>query len=323
MKKISYIVFIVFSVMSFYSCKETPKVKFESTGKINQLLLVMDDKDWKGALGDTVREYFAADVAVLPQREPLFSINQIPLQVFDGNFYILRNILIIRKGDSTGVKVYRDKYAKPQIIVEITGKTNKEIASLIRKNAPEIIKLFQENDRMVLQHRNKKKDLVDDRAIRKQLGITIQIPNSYKLIVNKDGFFWYREDLPFGSKNILLYSVPLAPLDSIADHIPEIRDSIGKKYIPGPLPNTWMVTEKGFSPVQRRVKLNGIESIESRGLWEIENDFMGGPYLNYIIPVPGKGKAVIAEGFIYLPSDEKRNLLTELESILRTAKPVE
>ena len=322
MNKFFLYVFALF-LLAAGSCARTEKVKFDSTGKINQLLVVMDNNDWKGALGDTVRKYFAADVMVLPQREPMFSINQIPPEVYDKKFFILRNILSIKRGNNTGVRFLRDAYARPQLIVEVEGKNLREISALLDKNAERIIDSFKTNDIHVLQSRFKAKDLVDDSEIEKTLGIKIDIPNTYKKIVAKDGFFWYREDLPLGSKNILLYSVPSDDLEKIAERIPQIRDSIGKKYIPGALPNTWMVTEKTFSPVQKKVKINGLTAIESRGLWEMENDYMGGPYLNYIIPLPGKHKTVIAEGFIYLPSDEKKNMLTELEAILKTIRPAE
>jgi len=322
-KNISAILFLIWAVVLTGSCGKSERVKFDSTGKINQLLVVMDDKDWKGALGDTVRKHFAADVMVLPQREPMFSINQIPPEVFDKKFFILRNILEIKKGDNPGVRYMKDPYAEPQLIVQVEGRNAEEISRLLNKNAERIIDSFKTNDIKVLQSRFKAKDLVDDSEIRKTLGIRIDIPATYKKIVAKDGFFWYREDLPLGSKNILLYSVPSTDMYAIAERLPQIRDSIGKKYIPGSLPNTWMVTEKTFSPVQKEVTINGLKAIESRGLWEMENDYMGGPYLNYIIPLPGKNKSVIAEGFIYLPSDEKRNMLTELEAILKTIRPAD
>ncbi|NPA43625.1 MAG: DUF4837 family protein [Chlorobi bacterium] len=326
MKTLFRFIWMLAASAVLFSCGRTGKVKFDSTGKINQLLIVMDDRDWKGALGDTVRKHFAADVMVLPQREPIFSINQIPPEVYDENFFILRNILMIKRGENRGVRFKKDPYAQPQLVVEVEGKNLADISAILHKEAPRIIDSFKMNEIRLLQSRFKKKDLVDVSQIEKELGITIEIPNTFQKIVAKDGFFWYREDMPLGSKNILLYSVPMEKpedLERIAARLPQIRDSIGKKYIPGPLPHTWMVTEKTFGPVQKKVNLNGVTAIESRGLWEMENDYMGGPYLSYIIPLPRRKRAVIAEGFIYLPSDEKRNLLTELEAILRTIRPVD
>ncbi len=271
-------------------------------------------------MGDTLRHIFARDVDVLPQREPLFDLYQTDPAYFNAKFDILRDILIIQRGKKNGLKFIHDKYAVPQLIVYLEGKSTGDLYKLLDKHSEQIIDSFKTMEKKVLLSRYSKKDWINTDSIRKSLHIDIKIPQGFKKIIAKDGFFWYREDLPDGSKNILLYSVPLTNLDSLAANIPKIRDSIGKKYIPGPLPNTWMVTEKGFSPVQHKVRFNGFTAVESRGLWEVENDFMGGPYLNYIIPLPKYHKAVIAEGFIYLPADNKRNMLLELEAILQTIK---
>ncbi len=304
------------------ACQNHPPVKQQSFGKINSLLVVVNNEDWKGPLGDTIRRYFARDYEVLPQREPLFSISQIPNDIFDKNFFLLRNILVIKYGKKPGITYIRDKYAKPQLIVVIEGRNKDEIMQLIRDNADAIIKAFQKNETELIGSR-KFKSLVSDSLIRQELHISIKIPDYYKLIVHKDGFFWYRHDLKFGSKNILLYKVPLKDTDSLAAEVVKIRDSIGKLYIPGPMPGSYMRTEKAFSPVQHKVRINGREALESRGLWEMENDYMAGPYVNYIIPLPEHNMAVVLEGFVYLPSENKRNLMTELQAILQTARPVE
>ncbi len=321
MKK-SYIILaaVLGMFLSLGGCRDYKPVKPDSIGKINNLLIVVPAKDWKGSLGDTIRHIFARDVDVLPQREPLFNLYQTDPAYFDQTFNVMRNILIIRRGNHNGVSFIHDKYAIPQLITYVEGKSTEDIYKLLDKHSEQIIDSFKTVEKKILLSHYKKKDWINTDSIRKSLHIDIKIPQGFKKIIAKDGFFWYREDLPDGSKNILLYSVPLTNLDSLAANIPKIRDSIGKKYIPGPLPNTWMVTEKGFSPVQHRVRFNGITAIESRGLWEVENDFMGGPYLNYIIPLPKHHKAVIAEGFIYLPADNKRNMLLELEAILQTVK---
>ncbi len=317
-----YRAFIVFVLTIFFSCKPSKEVKPGSSGKINQLLVVMPNADWKGAPGDSVRKYFAAEVQVLPQREPLFTLNQLAPEVFDRKFFTIRNILILQEGDTSGVKVIRNKYAEPQLIVVVQGRDKNETLKLLSQKADSIIRIFKKHEKDFIITR-RKKDFIDDKQIQKELGISIKIPVEYALITHQDGFFWFREDLPFGSKNILLYRVRGKNIDSIAENIVKIRDSIGKKYIPGPLENTYVVTEKIFSPVQKRVKFNNIEAIESRGLWEMHNDFMAGPYLNYVYYHPKRNHVIVTEGFIYLPSENKRNMLLELEAILQSARLVD
>ncbi len=312
----------LFLIIFAAGCKPGKPVKPDSSGKVNQLLIVMKNSDWKGALGDTVRRYFASDVNVLPQREPLFSLSQLDPQVFDENFFTLRNILMLRTGDTSGVKFMRNSFAEPQLIAVVQAPGKEKLARLLARESARIIDSFKTHEKNFILSR-KKKDFINDKTIREELGISIRIPTTYKLITHKDRFFWFREDLPFGSKNILLYAVPGTNMDSVARHIVEIRDSIGKKYIPGPLENTYMVTESAFSPLQHKVRFNNITAIESRGLWEMKNDYMAGPYLNYIFVHPSRKFTVVTEGFIYLPSENKRNMLLELEAILQTARLID
>ena len=65
--------------------------------------------------------------------------------------------------------------------------------------------------------------------------------------------------------------------------IPIIRDSIGKIHVPGRLPNSYMITEQAYRPYYYITQINGLESILTKGTWEVENDFMAGPFVNYII----------------------------------------
>ncbi len=318
MKK--FILLLIILTIGINACEKGKPVKPASVGKINQLLVVIPDADWKGATGDTIRKYFAREVDVLPQSEPLFSIYQIDPSIFDKNFFIQRNVLVFKKGQPAGVFYAHDEFAEPQLVVTVRGNGPQDWQKLLAKHAEQMIDSFKTMEKRLILSAYKKNDFINTDSIKKYLHIDIKIPKTYKKIVAKNGFFWYRHDLRDGSKNILLYSVPLENLDSLAAKIPQIRDSIGKKYIPGPLPNTWMITEQGFSPVQKKLKIAGVEAVESRGLWEVKNDFMGGPYLNYIIPDKKHNRAVIIEGFIYLPADFKRNMLTELEAILQTAR---
>ncbi|NPA46587.1 MAG: DUF4837 family protein [Chlorobi bacterium] len=320
MKRLILIILSGFFVLQ--ACKHTEPVLPDSIGKINSLLVVVDNKDWKGPLGDTLRHYFARDYDVLPQREPLFSITQIPPESFNKNLFIYRNILVIRYGKNSGIKMVRDKYAEPQLIVIVEGKDRQDVMNLLHRHADRIIRAFQKNETDLIGKKEFRKT-VSDSLIRKELHISIRIPDYYKLIVHKDGFFWYRHDLKFGSKNILLYKIPLKDLDSLSAGVVKMRDSIGKSYIPGPMPGSYMITERSFSPVQYPAEINGMKGVESRGLWEMEKDYMAGPYVNYILPLPKHNVAVVLEGFVYLPSENKRNLMTELQAILQTARPID
>ena len=108
--------------------------------------------------------------------------------------------------------------------------------------------------------------------------------------------------------------------------IVKMRDSIGT-YINGTEPNTQMITDEGYAPYLSKIQLDEKETYETKGTWELNNDFMSGPFINYAIVDKEYGRILVLEGFCYSPSKEKRDLMHELESIIKSVhvlkKPTE
>lgn len=99
-----------------------------------------------------------------------------------------------------------------------------------------------------------------------------------------------------------------------------MRDSIGNMYVHGQEPGTYMVTEEAYSPYLFMTSFQDKRAFETRGNWEMANDFMGGPFLNYAIRDDKNKCYLIIEGFIYSPSSPKRDLIIELESIIKSVQ---
>ena len=81
-----------------------------------------------------------------------------------------------------------------------------------------------------------------------------------------------------------------------------------------------MKTEPKFIPVTREVQFANTMAIESRGLWFVEGDFMGGPFLSYTFKDIDNRRLIVVEGFSYSPGAKKRDFVFELEAILKTVK---
>ena len=68
-----------------------------SSAAINTISVIIDDQLWNSEIGDSIRNKFASPVLGLPQEEPLFSINQYPVKLFEGFSTDSRNIIIVKK----------------------------------------------------------------------------------------------------------------------------------------------------------------------------------------------------------------------------------
>lgn len=321
MKKFS--ILFLLALLSF-SCKEEKKVQNlkASSGKINTLSVIITNQLWSGEVGDTIRNKFAAPVDGLPQQEPLFNISQYDPKLFEGFMTNSRSIMIVSKADTNRFEIKTNVYAQPQKVVYISGQNISDIVQLIEKNSAEIIKSFKESE-IAENQRRIKLSLLNVDKIKKKFGATINIPAAYKYIIDAEKFFWIRKELPSGNTSILIYEVPISDIEkdtNIVSNIIQMRDKIGKKFIEGTLLNTFMVTEQAYAPYLFEISLDGKKTYETKGTWELKNDFMAGPFINYAIKDEKNNRFLVVEGFCYNPSTSKRDLMHELESIIKSVK---
>lgn len=317
---------LLFSVFLFVSCqdgsKENQVVLSDSSGNINNLNIIIDNELWKGEVGEALRDVFAAPVDGLPQEEPLFSISQMPPESFSGFARKNRTFLNVEKGKEADIQLAKDPYARPQAGVFITGETNEEIINLVKENSKRLIETFR-NTEITEQQRRIRKSLKDDSKLEEKLGVSLNFPSAYRYAKETDDFVWIRKDIPTGSMEILVYEVPRHVIEkdtNIVGNIIAMRDSIGEEHIPGRLEGSYMITEKAYAPYLFESQIDGKFAWETRGTWDVEGDFMGGPFLNYAVFDEENDRYVILEGFTFSPSARKRNNMTEIDAILRSAK---
>jgi hypothetical protein len=125
---------------------------------------------------------------------------------------------------------------------------------------------------------------------------------------------------------LLAYQVPLNALNesqnTISDII-KIRDSIGKKYVPGPTEGSYLTTDDAYAPYLFQTKVGNKFAYEVKGVWDVEGSFMAGPFQMLIIKDKARSRYLIVEGFVFKPSAQKRNNMFEIESILRSVEFVD
>ncbi|CAA0232787.1 Probable lipoprotein precursor [Tenacibaculum maritimum] len=296
-----------------------------STGNTNKIMVVIKGNEWLGKIGDEIRTVFGEHQVGLPQPETLLSVSQIDPSGF---IKFIRNgkaILFVQKGEQEGIIIKKNQYAAPQILVYVTAKDNEGLINLIRNRGKEIIKIFKDEDIKFIQNIFKKERL-DDTSFKtlQNLNITLDIPNRYNKVDDTGNFLWLRQHLKSGiargdgSNNILVYSVPLKNGKKIADAITATRDSIGEKHIPGSKEGMYMITEQAYTPFTYDTMIDNKKAYETRGKWEVKNDFMAGPFLNYTVIDKKNNRLIIFEGFTYAPSINKREFLFELEAIAKS-----
>lgn len=320
--KQNYLLLILFS-FCFNSCIDTTEnTILKTSGTSNSISIIIDDQLWIGEIGDSIRNKFAAPVVGLPQEEPIFTINQYPVKLLEGYSTNSRNIIIIKKESKSRFEIIENEFAEPQNVVHISGKSALEILDTIQKNAPLIIDKIHNTE---IQELQKKFNLsiVNTKNIYKKFNISLNIPKTYNIVLQKSQFLWLKKEITSGSTSLMIYEVPTNTIKRDKNALKSIlrmRDSIGNLYVHGAVRYSRMISEPSFAPILNRTLLIEKDLWQTRGVWEMENDFMSGPFVNYCIFDRVKDRIVVLEGFCYAPSKEKRDLMFELECIMKSVE---
>jgi hypothetical protein len=85
-----------------------------------------------------------------------------------------------------------------------------------------------------------------------------------------------------------------------------------------------MTVSQEFLPVvSKKIDFNGLFAVETRGLWKLEKDFMGAPFVNYTLVNEKRNKVITLDGFVYAPNAPKHDLMIQMEALIYSLKSEE
>ena len=308
-------------MVSCQTKKGTPLV-LSSNGNINTITVVMPNQLWQGTIGQTVRDMYSYPAEGLPQQEPLYDLKQIPPEIFTGFAQSSRSVLWIGISDHTSVRIDKNTYAQPQTIAVFTAPTTELLIEIIISQSNKVIETIRKQER-IERLRRIRKSTYTNHGLEKKFGISLTMPSAYNTLKEGENTIWFQREIQKGHINLLVLTTPYD--ETIVSHknlkqIIAKRDSVGKAFIPGRLPNSYLITEKAYEPYVYHTSFGNKPAVEIRGTWEVQGDFMAGPFLQYIINDKANNRNIVLEGFVFAPSTAKRDYIFEVETILRSIK---
>ena len=321
--KTFFLLIFLSALVSFTGCKRNTgnSSKRNITGRAGELIVVVSKDVWSSEAGTTIKEILTQPQLGLPQSEPIFNLINIPKEAFADILKTNRNLIITEVNSSvtnSEVKLMSDVYAYPQAVVTISAKNEQELGQLFKQNSDKIIAFFlkAERDRLMQNYANYHEKVVS-KKVKERFGININVAPGFIVAVDKPDFMWFRNETNEISQGICIYSYPYESDSTFTENYLRVkRDLMMKKNVLGPMDGSFMTTEKDFPLLFNTSRLRGNFSAEIRGLWTIENDFMGGPFINLSILDMLKKRVITIDGFIYAPSKDKRNLLRQIEAMI-------
>ena len=329
---------LFFSVLLFNSCsgdKYSEDIfKKDSHGAPGKILIVLDKKYWGGPLEKAIEEHLQKDILTLPQPEKMFSLEIAPHKSFIKGLKTLHTIIIFDIGGKANNRNARleepsfDIWAKNQVIYKFRASSQKSATKLFLQEVDDLVDELNESCRKKLMAEYEfsgSSSVVSALSSRQKL--TLSVPSGFTVLENHEGFAWlkrYRTKSDDGQEHeiqqgILIYSYPYVDDSTFTlDFQIAKRDSVLKVMVPGPTEGSYMATETrmGMKPEFSQKKINGLYVFEMRGLWMVEGDLMGGPFVSISMFDEPNNRIVTIEGYVWAPHFAKREYLREMEAMI-------
>ncbi|MCZ4695643.1 DUF4837 family protein [Ancylomarina euxinus] len=325
--KLSFICLILITSVS--SCKKTTKGLMPTvTGKSGEMVVLSSKALWDGIVGDSIKAIFNDIQVGMPQDEAVMDLFHLNQEAFTSMFKTHRSILEIKVSSSvkeTKLVVKDNMYARTQAYMRIEAASNQELLKVLKENRTKILSYFlrsERNRKIGVMSKAPVQEIFD--YLKKEKKFTLAFPSGYEIGKKEPDFFWVRKETPESSQGMFIYTYDYLSEDAFdKDAILLMRNAMLKDLVPGPSKGSYMVTEHSFPITFNHFEFLGNYAVEMRGLWKVQNDFMGGPFVNVSFLDSVNNRIICMDAYVYRPNKDKRELLRELEAVMYTYTPVD
>lgn len=323
-------------------------------GKMNEIVVISDDEVWESMVGDTFRYYFESPYPLMPSPEAMFDLRHFSGEEINAESVRkqLRTYTMLvdlnddespvtkmarkdmgeekftraKRENKPGNSIGKNKWAQGQMLIYLYANGHDQLAELIQNSYPAIAKKVHEHDSKQLEAQvygvPVNKGLSD--KIKALYGMDMQIPINYKIAKEEEGdnLIWLRKDGKKGVMNIVLKRLPYSGKEQFEkDYIKEVKNTFGKSYVTSDTEGSYLRVHEEKVPIYEYVQdINGMYTKELRGVWEMTEDFMGGPFVSYMIHNSEKEELLFVDAFVFAPGEAKRNMIQELDFIVKNMK---
>lgn len=339
---------LLLGVATLVSCKELEVKNLPySIGGVDEMVVVMNSIDSTDTLFRVIDSYLGATYGNTPQPEYRFGVTYVDIATYESTFSKHRNLIFIGdlegatnfskfvreligeetfgKVKASGTSFYlplENLWARPQYVETIVA-TDRDLLladidnimqGLVERISERELKKIRNNQYIPGHNVQVEKMLADEH------GIDMQIPSDFHLLEkSNENFIFLRKSTIDLTSTIMIYYEPYVDSTQLNPvYLLHLRDSLGIEYEGSRVPNSYAQTEYRVSRSHDTISLNGYYCLESRGLWRLVNDFMGGPFLNYWLVDEANSRLVYIDAYVYAPDMRKRPQVRQLEAVIST-----
>ncbi|MEX0780651.1 MAG: DUF4837 family protein [Balneolales bacterium] len=331
---------------SFVACDND--FRRPAQGTFSEVLVVMDSTKWNSEVADAIRGTFGSEIMTLPRPEERYDLRFMTLRTNNDLEFAKRHknaIFVGSINEETNVGSYiratlsddiqervrteqnfafplKDRWYSNQWTLILSSTDDEKLASQIRNSGESLVENLDEVEmerwKYEVYRRGEQTEISD--SLMESHGFHIRIQHDYTLNIDTTDFVSLRRPLVDNDRWIWAWwKDDVESIDHVdADWINAKRDSLQEKYIRGTREESYVQTEFRRPVETKATKLNGRDAFETRGTWKMENDLMGGPFLNYTIYDEVQKRLYILEFAQFAPRHSKRRFVYQFEAMANT-----
>ena len=319
-----------------------------STGGADEIMFVLPSHLYTTATKKAISNEYNKVYRILPAEESIFNISKVEYSSMNSLMYRFRNIVLmanlnqetevlglakevlteaqyekLSKGEQKTF-ILTNVWSKPQNVVFIFGDDEEDLQSSLMESAPDVMSHISKTD---LEEYKKMAYLngvnlsLKDQW-REYHGLELDIPSDFKLAENEGNFVSLRKDVKQGMIFIFFDII------EYSGEIPDFNNGIALRnergtFVSSDNKGSYMSADTTLGFKTTKTLSGDLIRYETSGLWRMENDFMGGPFINQYIIDNKNNRVIFLDGFIYAPGDnKKKRYMRQLEGVFSTLKVI-
>lgn len=354
LRKLFFLILVCFMVISCSNDATPPmfKSKPKALGKMNQIVVVCDKDVWEGPIGDSLDYYLAGAYPIMPRPEEIFDLRHFtydeitaePVRKELRTYLIIGNTADTESPTSKLVKkdlgqarfeksllektantsIGYNKWANGQMLIYLFAGSEEILMNNIKNALPIIEEKVNEHDKIQLNSyvysKGENKGL--SKKLAEEFNIDVKVPQEYRVAkeVKEEKMIWLRKETKDATLCAVFKSLDYKGPEQLSmENAKLFSNDFGKRYVSTDEIGSYMLLNDVDLPMLEYTKdINGHYTKEYRGIWEMENDFMGGPFADYFIVDEKAGKLLFVMTFIYAPGERKRDMMQGLDYFVKS-----
>ncbi len=319
-----------------------------SSGRVDEVLLIMDEEEWRANEGEVVRKVLMKDFKVLPQSEPIFSLSQVPAESVTDLLKRSASVVVVAdlskdhatarmikeqlgRFDSQGKErpsyfMRKDVWAMPQQVIYVYADDALSLTNKLMELQDTFINLIYRVEDTKAKNQayvsGVSKGLTQ--TMKDDFGIDFEVPSVYREVLKADSLMWMRHDNHLNEEvsNIMVLVEPYEGEPSaITQAYPIQKIQEMGKLVGTDNEGSYLYPANKYIPFEQTMQqIEMGEAVKNLGLWSMQEDFMGGPFVSYSFDDVAQKRRITMFGFVYAPRGKKRVLMRRLDVLFRSVK---